>query len=55
MKDKPNYKSVSIMMNDYELFETVRKLLQKQSPVSVSMPQMLMAAVIEYKTKLEAL
>lgn len=54
-KDKPNYKSVSIMINDYNLFEVTRKLLEKQSPVSVSMPQMLVAAVTEYKTKLEAL
>lgn len=45
------FKTVSIMKEDYELFDTIRKDWVKKHKANISMPQMLKIAMEKYQEK----
>lgn len=49
MADKSRYHTVSIMRNDYEFFDTIRKDWIKQHGAKIFMPQMLKIAMEAFK------
>lgn len=46
------FKTISVMLSDYKEMEKVRMLLEKESVVPVSMPQLIKVAVVAYGDKL---